>query len=41
VTGNEELILLRAEANIGLGNLAAAQTDIKEKSVGFFNPLEI
>ncbi len=25
---NEELILLRAEANIGLGNLAAAQTDI-------------
>lgn len=25
---NEELILLRAEANIGLGNLAAAQADI-------------
>jgi hypothetical protein len=25
---NEELILLRAEANIGLGNLAAAQTDL-------------
>jgi len=25
---NEELILLRAEASIGLGNLAAAQTDI-------------
>jgi hypothetical protein len=25
---NEELILLRAEANIGLGNLAAAETDI-------------
>ena len=25
---NEELILLRAEANIGLGNLAAAQVDV-------------
>jgi hypothetical protein len=25
---NEELILLRAEANIGLGNLTAAKTDI-------------
>ena len=25
---NEELLLLRAEANIGLGNLAAAETDI-------------
>ncbi len=25
---NEELILLRAEANIGLGNLGAAETDI-------------
>lgn len=25
---NEELLLLRAEANVGLGNLAAAQTDI-------------
>src|SRR5688572_2328671 len=27
---NEELILLRAEANIGLNNLAAAQTDIND-----------
>lgn len=34
---NEELILLRAEANIGLGNLAAAQTDlnfIRERAGG-------
>jgi hypothetical protein len=40
---NEELILLRAEANIGLGNLSAAATDINciRESVGGLAPVAL